>query len=279
MFNIEDFENIFTQITYVANRECTPNWQFKGSPIYDKHNIIFVYDGEAVLTCNNNEFKVTKGSLVYYRPGDSRKGYTFPDNLMKCYTIDFLYTLPYFNGDSWELRNAELPFSSINKIEDKFLFSHLLDLFSKFTRTWLFEKHNRVIKGRAIFSEILSLLLQKNFENDFNYDNIRKVEKVISYMTDHFTDKLTLNDLSLAINISPSYLENIFKNVTGKSPISYLIDIRIRKSKDLLKDGHTVSEVSSLVGFNDIFYFSKCFKKYVGVSPSQYKSINISSME
>ena len=74
MFNIEDFENIFTQITYVANRECTPNWQFKGSPIYDKHNIIFVYDGEAVLTCNNNEFKVTKGSLVYYRPGDSRKG-------------------------------------------------------------------------------------------------------------------------------------------------------------------------------------------------------------
>ncbi|WP_421757430.1 helix-turn-helix transcriptional regulator [Clostridium beijerinckii] len=67
--------------------------------------------------------------------------------------------------------------------------------------------------------------------------------------------------------------------MTGKSPISYLIDIRIRKSKDLLKDGHTVSDVSYLVGFNDIFYFSKCFKKYVGVSPSQYKSINISSME
>jgi len=274
-FKTDHFENIFAQITYVANRECTSNWEFTGPSIYDKHNIILVYEGEAILTCNKDEFKVSKGSLIYYRPGDYRKGHTFKNNLMKCYTIDFLYTLPYLNGDTWNLHNIELPFSTIDKIDDKFLLSHLLDLFSKFTKTWLFEKHNRVIQGRAIFSEILSLLLRKKFENNFNYDNIRKVEKVISYMTDNFTDKLTLEDLSAIINISPSYLENIFKNVTGKSPISYLIDIRLRKSKDLLNDGYSVSEVSSLAGFNDIFYFSKYFKKHVGVSPSQYKSLNI----
>jgi hypothetical protein len=94
LFGTDHFENIFAQITYVANRKCTSNWKFTGSPIYDKHNIILVYEGEATLTCNNNEFKVSKGSLIYYRPGDHRNGYTFQNNLMKCYTIDFLYTLP-----------------------------------------------------------------------------------------------------------------------------------------------------------------------------------------
>lgn len=274
-FDINNFENIFSQITYVANRECTANWFFTGPSIYDKHNIILVYEGEAILSCNNNEFKVSKGSLIYYKPGDYREGHTFQNNLMKCYTIDFLYTLPYLEDNTWQLYDIELPFSTIAKIDDKFLFSHLLELFSKFTKTWLLEKYNRVIQGRAIFSEILSLLLRQKFDNNFNYDNIRKTEKVISYMTDHLTDKLTLTDLSNFVNISPSYLENIFKNVTGKSPISYLIDIRISKSKDLLNDGYTISEVSSLVGFNDIFYFSKCFKKYVGISPSLYKSSNI----
>lgn len=275
LFETNNFENIFSQITYVANRECTANWFFAGPSVYDKHNIILVYEGEAMLTCNNEEFKVSRGNLIYYKPGDYREGYTFADNLMKCYTIDFLYTLPYLEGNTWQLHDIQLPFPTVDKIEDKFLFSHLFELFSKFTKTWLYEKHNRVIQGRAIFSEILSLLLRKKIDRNFNYENIRKTEKVISYMTEHLTDKLNLQELSRVVNISPSYLESIFKNATGKSPISYLIDVRIGKSKDLLNDGYTVSEASSMVGFNDIFYFSKCFKKYVGISPSQYKASNI----
>lgn len=269
----EDFENILAHFTYVANRQCTPNWSLKGPSVYDKHNIILVYDGEALLTCNDNKYKVGKGNIIYYKPGDYRQGHTFPNSLMKCFTIDFLYTIPILNDTTWELRNINLPFPTIDKIQDSFLFSHLLDLFSKFTKTWLLEKHNRLIQGRAIFGEILSLLLRRKFEDDFNYDNIRKIEKVISYMTDHFTNQLTLQDLSNKADISPSYFESIFKSVTGKSPIGYLNDMRISKSKDLLNDGHTISDVASLVGYNDIFYFSRCFKKHVGISPSQYKSI------
>ena len=265
-------ENLHPHFTYVANRKCTPNWKFKGEKIFNKHNLILVYDGEAQLTCNDRRFNVSRGDLVYYKPFDFRIGHTFPDRLMKCYTVDFLYTCPILDGDNWELLDIKLPFSPVEKIHDDFLFSRLLDIFSSFTKVWLSGDSNRIIRGRSLFIEMLSLLLQWKGGNNFNYDKVRKVERAIQYMTEHYFSPLTLQELADNLGISPSYFGNIFKDVTGKSPITYLIDIRLRKAKDLLLDGYSVSEVAEKVGFSDLYYFSKCFKKNEGVSPSHYKT-------
>lgn len=267
------FVNIFPYFTYVANRKCSTNWAFKGEPVHNRHNLILVYAGEAVLTCNDKTYKVKSGDLIYYKPGDYRVGHTFADNPMKCYTVDFLYVIPELINDEWDLSSLDLPFQTVETIKDSFLFSRLLELFVKFTRTYLGQNKNQVIRGRAIFTEILSLLTQWK-SGDFIYDNVRKVEQVINYMTDNYSKPLTLAKLSDSIKISPSYLGSIFKSVTGKSPITYLLEIRIHKAKELLKDGHSVSHVSEEVGFNDLFYFSKCFKKYEGISPSHYKQIS-----
>lgn len=266
------YENIYANFTYVANRKCSINWMLKGPEIYDKHNLILVYRGEAELTCNNETFLVKPGDLVYYKPGDYRKGHTFPDNLMECYTVDFLYTLPVFTQNQWKLNSLDLPFQTIERINDAYLYSRLLELFSKFTRTFITQSNSKTIRGRAIFMEILSLLTQWK-SGDFIYDNVRKVEQVINYMSENFSQSITLEELSEHIKISPSYLGTLFKSVTGKSPINYLIDIRLHKAKELLLDGHIVSHVAEEVGFNDLFYFSKCFKKNEGISPSQYKQI------
>ncbi|PKM52666.1 MAG: AraC family transcriptional regulator [Firmicutes bacterium HGW-Firmicutes-7] len=266
------YDNIYPNFTYVANRKCSINWALKGPAIYDKHNLFLVYQGEAQLTCNDKTFHVKPGDLVYYKPGDYRKGYTFPDNLMECYTVDFLYTFPVFSQNQWKLNDLDLPFQTVEHIDDAYLYSRLLELFSKFTRTFITQSNSKTIRGRAIFMEILSLLTQWK-SGDFVYDNVRKVEQVINYMTKNFTELLTLEELSNYAKISPSYLGSLFKSVTGKSPISYLIDIRLHKAKELLLDGHIVSDVADAVGFNDLYYFSKCFKKNEGISPSQYKRI------
>ncbi|MGQ5389991.1 helix-turn-helix transcriptional regulator [Paenibacillus sp. M.A.Huq-84] len=116
------------------------------------------------------------------------------------------------------------------------------------------------------------MLLQWKCGSNFNYDKVRKVEKVINYMTEYFPNPLTLQEIADQIGISPSYLGSIFKEVTGTAPINYLVDIRLRKAKDLLRDGYSVTEAAEKVGFNDVFYFSKCFKKREGMSPTQYIS-------
>lgn len=268
--NISLLENMFPQFTYVADRKCSANWKFQGNTIYDKHNLILVYDGEAELTCNDQVYRVSKGDLVYYKPLDFRIGRTFPDRLMNCFTVDFLYTCPILNNNEWEFLDVSLPFSPVEKINDDFLFSRLIDLFSNFTRTWLSGNHNKAPRGRAIFMEMLTLLLQWKCGTNFNYDKVRKIEKSINYMTESFHSQVTLQNIADHIGISPSYLGGIFKEVTGTSPINYLLGIRIRKAKDLLRDGYSVTEAAEKVGFNDIFYFSKCFKKHEGITPSQY---------
>jgi YesN/AraC family two-component response regulator len=181
-----------------------------------------------------------------------------------------LYTCPVYQNYHWELASSELPFSFFQKIDDEYLFSRLLDLFSRLNRSALSTKSRSKVTERSLFSEILTLLFQYKEGNLYNYSSMRKVDKVINYMTENYSKNITLQQLAEYSQISSSYLGNIFKKVTGKSTIDYLINIRINKATSLLKDGFTVSETSKLVGFNDIFYFSKAFKKHEGLSPSQY---------
>jgi YesN/AraC family two-component response regulator len=184
-----------------------------------------------------------------------------------------LYTCPTFENGSWKLLNIELPFSHVQKIEDEHLFSRLADLFTLLTRSALSSKSRSKVKERSIFSEILTLLFQYKEGYQYSYSSVRKVDRVISYMTENYSQNITLQQLSDYAQISSSYLGSIFKKVTGKSTIDYLIDIRINKAKSLLRDGFTVSDTSKLVGFNDIFYFSRAFKKHEGISPSQYMNV------
>jgi transcriptional regulator GlxA family with amidase domain len=69
--------------------------------------------------------------------------------------------------------------------------------------------------------------------------------------------------------LSPTYISNFLKQATGVSPINYLIEIRLKRAKDMLKnDNLTIKEVASAVGYQDAYHFSKSFKKLYGVSPS-----------
>ncbi|WP_160724549.1 AraC family transcriptional regulator [Bacillus sp. USDA818B3_A] len=272
---LDILENMFVHFTYVANRECTPNWKFKGNEIFDKHNLILVYDGEAEITCNNRKYRISKGDLIYFKPHDFRLGSTFQDKLMKCFTVDFLYTCPVLKNNEWQYLDINLPFASVENIHDDFLFSRLIDLFSNFAKTWLSGNHNKMTRGRAMFMEILTLLFQWKFNDHFNYDKIRKIDHAINYMTEHYSSQIKLQEIADSLGISLSYFGNIFKEITGKPPIAYLIAIRINKAKDLLMDGFSVSDTAQMVGFNDIFYFSKCFKKHEGINPSQFVKIDI----
>jgi len=263
-------ENMFLQITYAAERKCTPDWKLEGKTIYDRHNLILVYDGEAKLVCNKKSYNVKKGDLVYYRPEDYRLGSTSSQNLMKCFTVDFFYTHPIFSDNQWIQTDNPLPFCTVENISDHFLYSRIAELFSSFIKTWFFSDYNRMIRAKAIFMEILSLLLYWKTTTNFSYDHIRKIETLIHFMSKNYCGKITLKDLADKINISPTYLENIFKKITGKSPINYLIHLRIQKAKELLLDGHTISVVATKVGFSDVFYFSKCFKKCEGFAPSHF---------
>ena len=71
---------------------------------------------------------------------------------------------------------------------------------------------------------------------------------------------------------SSSYVCTLFKNETGKTLNQYLTEFRMEKAKSLLKDSrYKINDISSKVGYSDGNYFGKTFKKFVGLSPSEYR--------
>ncbi|CQR57269.1 response regulator transcription factor [Paenibacillus riograndensis] len=103
------------------------------------------------------------------------------------------------------------------------------------------------------------------------HDKHRKaVQFMIEYIHTHYAEDITLEHLASQLYISKNYLNQLFKKVTGETFTNYVIRVRIEKAKTLLQGGsHLIYEVSEMVGYQNVPYFSTLFKKYCGVSPSE----------
>ena len=96
--------------------------------------------------------------------------------------------------------------------------------------------------------------------------------EAISFMRRNVASRITVSDIASHLYLSPSHLSHVFKDETGVSLMDYMTAIRIEESKHLLTDAHlSITDVAMALGFNDSSYFSRCFKKQEGISPSEYR--------
>ncbi len=94
----------------------------------------------------------------------------------------------------------------------------------------------------------------------------------ISFMLEHLSGKLKLQEIAAATGLSASHFSRLFQNSTGHSPIDYFIQLKVQRACRLLDHpGWLVADVSREMGFDDQFYFSRVFRKVMGVSPAIYR--------
>lgn len=100
------------------------------------------------------------------------------------------------------------------------------------------------------------------------------IEMAEEYIKNNFHKDISLDEISRTVNISPYYFSKIFKEGTGKNFIEYLTNIRMERAKELLSTTESsMKEICSMCGYSDPNYFSRSFKKNVGVTPTEYKSV------
>ena len=98
------------------------------------------------------------------------------------------------------------------------------------------------------------------------------VAKAKEYIHANFHKEISLDDVSRAVDISPYYFSKIFKEETGENFIEYVTAIRMEKAKELLSSSMlSMKEICGEVGYADPNYFSRTFKKNVGLTPTEYK--------
>lgn len=109
----------------------------------------------------------------------------------------------------------------------------------------------------------------------FDMDKVKHADaiyKSMQYLNDHYTEKVSLDEVASEVCLSPAYFSKIFKEDMDISFKNYLNSLRIDKSKSLLSGTDIpLIEIAGLVGYEDQSYFSKVFKKMVGISPGKYR--------
>ncbi len=101
------------------------------------------------------------------------------------------------------------------------------------------------------------------------------IKSVKDYINENFSKDISLDDASRIVGISPYYFSKIFKEETGENFIEYLTAVRIEKAKELLSNSKlSMKEICQMCGYSDPNYFSRTFKKNVGVTPTEYKDNN-----
>ncbi len=99
------------------------------------------------------------------------------------------------------------------------------------------------------------------------------VKKSMLFVQEHLADDISLETIAAAVNTNPSYLSRIFKKECGETLSEYITRLRIEKAKELLVlPDQLVYLVSESVGYHDSTYFSTIFKKYTGISPTEYRN-------
>lgn len=131
------------------------------------------------------------------------------------------------------------------------------------------------------FPELHKKLVEKTQEffrdaKDNSQENptIYLIKKYISQ--NYMRETLSVKDISSHVFLSASYVCTFFKNETGRTLNQYITEYRMEKAKQLLRDArYKISDISSRVGYSDGNYFGKSFKKYSGLSPSEYREKNL----
>lgn len=127
-----------------------------------------------------------------------------------------------------------------------------------------------------ILSGLMSLFvyLKRNYAIDgdvierFEPKQIAIVRTAVEYLQNNYKEKLSVLDIANHLHFSKSYLSHVFKQITGYSLIDYINLLRCQNARTMLLDGYSIIESALSSGFSELSYFTRVFKKTMGILPS-----------
>lgn len=215
--------------------------------------IVLKYEGETVYTIDGRKFTSNINNMVILP-----KGLSYETEFVKSghfSIIEFECDSEYDKILYFPLRNAE-----------KFL-----ELFKKI-------EYKRTLKNPMYELESIqntySIILKLAQESPRKYTHNATQQKLIpalDYIAKNYTKKIRNEELASLTGFSTDYFRKIFSQVYGIPPIEYINNLRIKKAKEMLKsDFISITDIAISLGYENIYDFSRSFKKITGISPSKY---------
>ena len=114
----------------------------------------------------------------------------------------------------------------------------------------------------------------KNELDRMIYHNVMRLRPIITYIAEHYKEKIYIETMSEMITVSPDYFTKMFKDSIGRTPIDYINGLRINRAMQMLATTDTsVNDISDELGFSNSNYFHTIFKQYMETSPAAYRKM------
>ena len=258
-----DISEIYTKFY----QEKGTNYNFSG----EKHSyweLTYVDKGELLTTIDGVSYHLKQGDLIFYAPMQFHTQSTFEKISSSYLTINFKMNFNHadllcnkifsLKRDSYFIVTKLIEeLSNDNLYSDDLSLCYLKELIIQMLRL-----------NNSHFHSKPTTHMQQTYENELLND-------ILLYIDDNIYEKISVSTLCDHFCISTSMLHSLFRKNMNNTAKNYINELKLSKSKELIRNStHTLSEISEMLGFSSIHYFSKKFKLYFNISPTEYsKSI------
>ena len=222
--------------------------------------------GEFYFKGSKEPTSVTKGNMILFRPGEPQVYYYYAIDKTEVYWV-------HFTGWKVEeyLERYELP-----KDENVFYTGVSPDY------PWIYNQMIRELQiQRVNHEDMISLYMHHIFITINRYikegretknDTINDIERAAHYFKDNYNKPISVEQYAAEHLMSVNWFIHSFKSVMKMSPMQYIISLRIAMAKGYLENStKNIAEISNEVGYENALYFSRLFRKYTGMTPSEYR--------
>jgi YesN/AraC family two-component response regulator len=257
----------------------------------NEHILYFIKSGELHIRENGIPYVLKKGDIFLLEPNLDHEG--IDPHICDYYYIHFVHPdIKPSNPEDLlsvakdfileEHTSYDAPYSSVCHFPKRYTLSDKKSLHQTIhTMNEMLQLYRRKHFNRSLtalkFSELLIEISREHViyrlqeHSGSSTKSYAKVHALLDYIHEHYADRITSEDIEQEFECNYDYINRIFTRVTGHPIMRYVNVVRINHAKELIEATHlSFSEIGYLTGLNDPFYFSKVFKKFVGLSPNQY---------
>lgn len=287
--NILEYENYrekishddtnFPYITY----PCSIPLDFPHVPLHwhDEMEFIYVKKGSGIVTVDFTQYTVEAGMIILIVPGQLHSIEQLDDLSMEYENIIFhpniLYskTADACNTEFLQpLLDGTLVIPTVFKPTDLYYkeIASCIDANDEIRKTFP-KGYQLFLKGQLFL--LLSILIEKCSDivvEKKDNKSLEKLKHILKYIENNYTQKITIADAAAEVNLSQSHFMKYFKNTMGTSFIDYLNEYRLTMaSRLLLSSESSILAISEEVGYDNLSYFNRTFKRRYGTTPSAYR--------
>ncbi len=248
--------------------------------MHNSHEIYLLLDGRIQYFVENVCYDMTAGNLILFSNREIHKAINTTDKFFTRLVIHVnpAFIRPYCTPDTNLLDCFQRKPATGNMV---LLSGEEYESLSVLARTL-----EKAIKKRCTYGSDLTavttliqilILINKAWQKTSSSKTAprpHKAQAIMSYIDKNLTSPLTLDSISQALSLDKYYLSHLFKSETKSSIFQYIVVKRVSLAKELLSQGHTVSEACHLSGFNDYSNFIRTFRQTTGYTPGQIKRLN-----